>query len=139
MDDAIPLSTPIVTASGKVVDCIHVDRGTDVVVPIRCMNRSTSIWGPDAKEFVPERWLNNENGLTQRAKELQGFHHTLSFIDGPRTCLGKSFAVTEIKVGGYSSILLFFSHNTHIYPFTRHIPLYLSVLLDRPLRVDAEL
>jgi cytochrome P450 len=62
------------------------------------MNRATAIWGPDAKEFKPERWLDNESGLTARAKEIQGYHHLLTFIDGPRTCLGKGFALTEFKV-----------------------------------------
>ena len=30
---------------------------------------------------------------------MQGHRHLLTFSDGPRTCLGKTFAVTEFKVG----------------------------------------
>jgi cytochrome P450 len=62
------------------------------------MNRATSIWGPEAKEFVPERWLEDEKGLPTRAKDIQGYHHLLTFVDGPRTCLGKGFALAEFKV-----------------------------------------
>ena len=61
------------------------------------MNRSTVIWGPDAKEFRPERWL-EKNGLPKKAQEIQGHRHLLTFSDGPRTCLGKGFALAEFKV-----------------------------------------
>ena len=67
-------------------------------MPISAINRSKVLWGEDALEFKPERWMNGESGLSKSAKELQGFHHLLTFIDGPRQCLGKTFAVTEIKV-----------------------------------------
>lgn len=80
------------------VNCINIARGAAVAIPIRGVNRSTSIWGPDAKEFVPERWLEDEKGLTTKAKEVQGYHHLLSFVDGPRTCLGRAFAIAEFKV-----------------------------------------
>ncbi|OCB92139.1 cytochrome P450 [Sanghuangporus baumii] len=96
-DDIIPLSTPITTTSGKQVDHIAVAQGSAVFVSIRAINRSEEIWGPDAKEFKPERWLDNESGLTPKAKEVQGYHHILSFVDGPRTCLGRAFAIAEFK------------------------------------------
>ncbi|KAI5117518.1 hypothetical protein M0805_009526 [Coniferiporia weirii] len=96
-DDIIPLSTPVTTASGETVDCITVAGGATLVVPILAINRSEVIWGLDAQEFKPERWLDGEAGLTPKAKELQGYHHLLTFIDGPRTCLGRAFAVAEFK------------------------------------------
>lgn len=74
-----------------------VTKGQLVTVSIRCMNRSEAFWGPDAKAFVPERWLTLADD-DLRAKEIQGHHHVLTFSDGPRTCLGKSFALAEFKV-----------------------------------------
>ena len=65
---------------------------------MRCVNRSDEFWGADAKAFKPERWLENEAGLTPQSKEIPGFHHFFTFIDGPRICLGKLFAVAEFKV-----------------------------------------
>lgn len=94
----MPLTTPITTATGEKVSSIHVPKGTPVVVPIQAMGCSKAIWGPDAKEFKPERWLNNREGLTAKAKEIQGYHHILTFVDGPRICLGRVFAFTEMKV-----------------------------------------
>jgi cytochrome P450 len=95
-DDVIPLSTPIVTATGETTDRISIAKGTIVTVPIHSMNRSVAFWGEDAKEFVPERWLCDAG--TERAKDVQGHRHLLTFIDGPRTCLGKGFALAEFKV-----------------------------------------
>ncbi|KAG9309800.1 cytochrome P450 [Chiua virens] len=96
-DDMIPLSKPIQTRSGKFVDYISVTKGTTVSISVPFMNRSTAFWGPDAKVFRPERWL-DEDGIPARAKEIQGHRHLLTFIDGPRTCLGKGFAIAEFKI-----------------------------------------
>ncbi|KAH0839400.1 cytochrome P450 [Lanmaoa asiatica] len=46
------------------------------------------------------RWLEDahgQNGIPAKAKEIQGHRHLLTFVDGPRTCLGKNFAVTDLK------------------------------------------
>ncbi|KAF9928677.1 hypothetical protein FBU30_002198 [Linnemannia zychae] len=50
------------------------------------MGRSTSIWGPDAKQYKPERWLTGEKPSQSK---FISFHH------GPRTCLGQAFATIE--------------------------------------------
>ncbi|KAJ7728688.1 cytochrome P450 [Mycena maculata] len=90
-DDIIPLGTPVVTLSGETISSIA------VLAPIRCINRSEALWGPDAKEFKPERWAEVKKEMKLPAKDLQGHHHLLTFIDGPRTCLGKLFALAEVK------------------------------------------
>ncbi|KAJ6544319.1 cytochrome P450 [Mycena capillaripes] len=96
VDDVIPVSEPITTASGEVVDSIAVAKDTLVTVSIRCMNQSEVFWGPNAKEFEPERWQTLANDPL-RAKEIQGHRHLITFLEGPRTCLGKSFALAEFK------------------------------------------
>ncbi|KAJ6473158.1 cytochrome P450 [Mycena sanguinolenta] len=96
VDDILPISEPITLASGEVVDSIPIPKDTVVTVSIRCMNQSEVFWGPDAKEFKPERWLTLADDPL-RAKEIQGHRHIITFTDGPRTCLGKSFALAEFK------------------------------------------
>ncbi|KAF8173850.1 cytochrome P450 [Mycena galopus ATCC 62051] len=93
-DDVIPLGTPIVTPSGETISSITVAKGTVIVEPIRAINRSEALWGPDAKEFKPERWFED---IPVGAREIQGYRHLLTFHDGPRTCLGKAFALAEFK------------------------------------------
>ncbi|KAG1729407.1 cytochrome P450 [Suillus lakei] len=95
-DDVIPLSEPVCNASGEMTDSISIGKGSLMVISIRAINRSSAIWGPDAKEFKPDRWL-TEDGISGKAKEVQGHRHLLTFVDGPRTCLGKDFAITEFK------------------------------------------
>ncbi|KAG6861078.1 hypothetical protein C0995_004176 [Termitomyces sp. Mi166 len=93
-DDIIPLSTPVVTATGETVSSIVVRKGTIVNAPIRTINQSAAFWGPNAKEFEPERWL-DESDIP--AKQFQGHRHILTFSDGPRICLGRHFALAEFK------------------------------------------
>ncbi|KAJ7729679.1 cytochrome P450 [Mycena maculata] len=96
-DDIIPLGTPVVAPSGELISSIAIAKGSTVSSPIRCVNTSEALWGPDAKEFKPERWFEVKKEMKFPAKDLQGHHHLLTFHDGPRTCLGKSFALAEFK------------------------------------------
>lgn len=94
-DDIMPFSAPIRTAAGEQITSLMVRKGTVITSPIRYMNRAMEFWGPNAREFEPERW--REMDSFGRAKEIQGHKHILTFSDGPRTCLGKSFALAEFK------------------------------------------
>jgi cytochrome P450 len=93
-DDVIPLSSSIVNASGEMVDFVLVPKGTTIILPNVFFNRSEEFWGPDAQEFVPERWLRE---FTPSAKEIRGHRHLFTFSDGPKRCLGMDFAVAELK------------------------------------------
>ena len=46
---------PIKTDAGTIQR--RIPKGTRVQLTPWAVNRSTEIWGPDAGEFVPERWL----------------------------------------------------------------------------------
>ncbi|KAG6825758.1 hypothetical protein H0H92_002523 [Tricholoma furcatifolium] len=94
-DDIIPLSTPVVAASGEPLSSIIIKKGTLVSAPIRAINRSEAFWGPNSKDFEPERWLKDAD---IPANQFQGHRHILTFSDGPRICLGKSFTLAEFKV-----------------------------------------
>lgn len=95
-DDIIPLSEPVLTRSGELVDSISVAKGTRIGISVACMNRSSAFWGLDAKKFRPERWIEGAD-IPKKAQEIQGYRNLLTFSDGPRTCLGKAFAITELK------------------------------------------
>jgi hypothetical protein len=100
-DDVVPLSEPIRTKYGELIDSLTIAKGTLVVISIESMNRSATFWGEDAKVFRPSRWLEDahgQNGIPAEAKEIQGYRHLLTFADGQRTCPGRKFVVTEIKV-----------------------------------------
>jgi len=92
-DDVIPLSEPVLTADGRLADSIFIQKGMVVVIPMEYVNQAKDLWGEDATEFNPDRWI---DGSVK--KELPGYKHILTFSDGPRTCLGKTFAIVELKV-----------------------------------------
>ncbi|KAM7185364.1 Cytochrome P450 [Naviculisporaceae sp. PSN 640] len=66
--------------------------GTVLSVPTYSVHHSTEIWGPDAMEFNPERWL-RPGGLTQRQKNA-----FIPFSHGPRACVGRNVAEMEMKL-----------------------------------------
>ncbi|KAJ7148956.1 cytochrome P450 [Mycena crocata] len=94
--DVLPLRTPIRTASGALIGRVPIRKGTvlTVPVPLQYTNVAISSWGADAAKFKPERWLRD---VPASAKDYPGYHHTMSFLDGPRTCLG-GFAIIEMKI-----------------------------------------
>ncbi|EJD45579.1 cytochrome P450 [Auricularia subglabra TFB-10046 SS5] len=94
-DDVIPLGVPARNASGDVISQLKVQKGDGVLIPVRVINRSKAIWGPDAEEFRPERW----ESLPTATSSIPGISpHLMTFIGGPRSCIGHRFAVAEIKV-----------------------------------------
>ncbi|KAH8798027.1 cytochrome P450 [Flagelloscypha sp. PMI_526] len=97
-DDVLPLSRPYITADGVTVDRLTIAKGSNISIPITVLNRSKELWGEDAKEFNPRRWLpSSSSSPSEHLSELVGHRHMLTFIDGPRLCLGKHFALTEMK------------------------------------------
>jgi cytochrome P450 len=55
--------------------------GTTVAVNMAVVNRLRELWGDNAHEFRPERWI---EGLPTRAQEISGYRHLLTFLDGPK-------------------------------------------------------
>ncbi|RPD62175.1 cytochrome P450 [Lentinus tigrinus ALCF2SS1-7] len=95
-DDIIPLSQPLRLPNGEVTHHVAVAEGQEVAIPIGYINTAKELWGEDAGEFRPERWLTPE-GLPKKAQEVQGHRHLLTFVDGHRMCLGRGFALAEFK------------------------------------------
>ncbi|KZV96650.1 cytochrome P450 [Exidia glandulosa HHB12029] len=93
-DDVVPLAKPIVDRHGRTLSHIKMQKGDEVMIPIWLINRSKEIWGPDADKFIPERWDN----IPQEASNIPGIAPNLmSFIGGPRACIGFRFAIAEMK------------------------------------------
>ena len=93
-DDVIPLSRPYKTRDGKgTFDSIVVHKGQDVILPVQVINRLEDIWGPTADKFDPERWRQ----IPAAAKATGMPSQMLSFLEGPRGCIGNRFAIAEFK------------------------------------------
>jgi len=93
-DDIVPLSTPVTDIHGVVHDSLRVRKGEPITIPILALNRDVEIWGPDAMEFIPERWESTPPPTTS----IPGiWGHMLTFIGGPRSCIGYRFSLVETK------------------------------------------
>ncbi|KAH9046659.1 cytochrome P450 [Lactarius hengduanensis] len=92
-DVVLPLSSPIRDVDGCEVHEIFVPKNTNVFVQISNLNRDPSIWGADAAEWKPERWL---APLPQSVTDAN--IKDMTFIGGTRACIGFKFSQLEMKV-----------------------------------------
>ena len=95
-DDVIPLSKPIIGRNGQSISAIPVKKGQIILIGIYTFNYSKEIFGEDAREYRPDRWL--EEDLESRVKGFSVWAPVLSFLGGPRGCIGYRFALLEVKV-----------------------------------------
>lgn len=72
---------------------VFVPAGTDCRFFIREFQRNPEVWGKDAEEFDPDRWIDSRKAL--QVKDPFSFQ---PFSAGPRICLGQQFALTEASI-----------------------------------------
>ncbi|KZT70529.1 cytochrome P450 [Daedalea quercina L-15889] len=93
-DDILPLSIPYTDRFGREHDYVKIDKGTGIKIPIQRMNLSKVLWGDDAAEFKPERWEKAPEAV-QAIPGIWG--NMMTFLGGPRACIGYRFALVEMK------------------------------------------
>ncbi|XP_043693734.1 cytochrome P450 704C1-like [Telopea speciosissima] len=89
---AVPTDGRCAETDDVLPDGFRVKKGDGVYYMAYAMGRMNYIWGEDAEEFRPERWLNN--GVFQPESPFK----FVSFHAGPRICLGKEFAYRQMKI-----------------------------------------
>ncbi|KAF5378580.1 hypothetical protein D9615_007123 [Tricholomella constricta] len=72
---------------------IYIPAGTKVPYSVFLMHRRKDLWGPDAEEFDPDRFIDD------RLKKylVKNSFIFLPFNAGPRICLGQQFAYNEMS------------------------------------------
>lgn len=98
---------------------ITVPKGVCIWTLIPTLHRDGDIWGADANEFKPERFL---NGISGACKVPQVY---IPFGLGPRLCLGRNFALVQLKVI-ISLVVSKFSFT--LSPKYRHSPTYRMIV-----------
>ncbi|KAJ4489387.1 cytochrome P450 [Lentinula edodes] len=92
-DDVIPLEFPVISESGEELSQIPVSKGQRVSVSISVYNRLTQVWGKDANEWNPERFLHE----TKKDTTLGVYANLMTFSAGVRACIGWRFALMELQ------------------------------------------
>ncbi|THH19509.1 hypothetical protein EW146_g1655 [Bondarzewia mesenterica] len=88
LSDSAPHAFPAIGKSPK----YHIPPGTVVVYHTLLLQRRPDIWGEDADDFNPDRWLDPE--YAKRVTENPFIF--IPFHAGPRLCLGQNFAYNEM-------------------------------------------
>ncbi|KAI6892626.1 hypothetical protein KC318_g10704, partial [Hortaea werneckii] len=87
---ALPMER-IVPSTGLQIGDVFLAPGTVVGINPYVLHRNRRIFGQDAEEWRPGRWLDAD---VERVKYMD--QHLLSFGAGKRTCLGRSIAMLEL-------------------------------------------
>ncbi|EFR03752.1 averantin oxidoreductase [Nannizzia gypsea CBS 118893] len=95
--------TRIVPPEGAIISGQQIPAGTVVGMAILHVHRSTEIWGDDALEFRPERWLEGrekaDSGDQSSSQPKDLDHWLVPFSRGPRMCFGMNLAWAELYIG----------------------------------------
>ncbi|OCH89968.1 cytochrome P450 [Obba rivulosa] len=97
-DMVLPLSGPIRGRDGDMINEIPIPKNTDVYIGILQSNRNSALWGPDAAEWKPERWLSPLPEAIVNAHIPGVYANLLTFFGGGRSCVGFKFSQLEMKV-----------------------------------------
>ncbi|GES84409.1 cytochrome P450 [Rhizophagus clarus] len=87
------------TNDDMIIDGYFIPKDTIVSASIYQVQYSKEIWGADADEFVPERWINGDPVELKR--------NVFTFGAGSRLCIGNNFAMMEIRLMIASLLLNF--------------------------------
>lgn len=89
---SVPMELKMVKNDDILPDGTWVPAGSYVSYSPYCQGRVDLVWGADANEYRPERWI-NEEGVFERKSQYK----FIAFNAGFRLCLGMDMALLEIK------------------------------------------
>jgi len=94
-DDVIPLAIPQKTKTGETINSIPVSRGQRIMLSFIAYHRLKEVWGSDADQWRPERFIEGINGPVKATVGVMS--NLVSFSSGLRSCIGWRFAVLEMQ------------------------------------------
>ncbi|KAI9449717.1 cytochrome P450 [Lactarius psammicola] len=96
-DDILPLAFPITTKSGEQIASIPIKKGTQIDISTAVYNRLPDVWGKDADEWNPERFLDPQREFKEASSNI-GVFGNLFLVTGTRACMGWRFSVLEMQM-----------------------------------------
>ncbi|KAG9003004.1 hypothetical protein FRB94_001626 [Tulasnella sp. JGI-2019a] len=103
-DDVIPTQFPVKMKDGSETHSVPIRQGQFVHVSVEPFNQDKTVWGEDAWEFKPDRWDN----LPEAVRGLPCvYSNIMTFLGGPRACIGFRLSIIEIKTFIYVLIAAF--------------------------------
>ncbi|EPQ53108.1 cytochrome P450 [Gloeophyllum trabeum ATCC 11539] len=96
-DTVLPLSTPVRGIDGIMIDQIPLAKDTRIIASVLSFNRDKTVWGEDAYEWKPERWLRLTPPGATDSKSPGVYSNMMTFSGGIRGCIGFKFSLLETK------------------------------------------
>ncbi|KAK0486627.1 cytochrome P450 [Armillaria luteobubalina] len=93
-DDVLPLAEPIITSDGQSLSEISISKGQIIFASMYTYNRLPSVWGDDAGEWNPCRFLEDRD---IKQESLGTYANLLTFSAGACGCIGWRFAIMELQ------------------------------------------
>ncbi|KAG0708663.1 cytochrome P450 [Suillus ampliporus] len=111
----LPVHFPVHTRAGVETSTITMPQGSHTIISILAANRHKGIWGDDADEWLPERWLaeaqeadvsfdGEDVSVSKRSVGVKDgvrfpavYSNMMTFLSGNRSCVGFKFAEMEMK------------------------------------------
>ncbi|KIJ60897.1 hypothetical protein HYDPIDRAFT_42968 [Hydnomerulius pinastri MD-312] len=97
-DIVLPFSTPIKGVDGTELHETLIPKNTEVTISILGANRNREVWGEDALEWKPDRWLKPLPSSVTEAQIPGVYSHLMTFLGGGRACIGFKFSQLEMKI-----------------------------------------
>lgn len=95
---AVPLSARE-AVQDAVVQGVRIPRGTTLTLPPWAVNVDRTLWGDDADQFNPDRWIDRRESdgveVPNNTGGASSNYAFFTFLHGPRSCIGSSFARGE--------------------------------------------
>ncbi|KAF9151800.1 hypothetical protein BG015_006207 [Linnemannia schmuckeri] len=98
----VPTTSRVATQDDKILG-YDIPRGTQIFLSAAALHKLKSVYGDDAEEFKPERWM-EPSLFSEKEKESIKFVTPdmtwayVPFLTGPRNCIGSKFATIETKI-----------------------------------------
>jgi cytochrome P450 len=84
-----------VAGRDTVITGVAIPKGTRVMLVPLAVNRNEGLWGPDAQKFNPDRWLQSDANPHSANGGASSNYAFMTFLHGPRSCIGSGFAKSE--------------------------------------------
>ncbi|KAI1791311.1 cytochrome P450 [Ganoderma leucocontextum] len=97
-DTVVPFSQPVRGVDGTMMTEVPIPKGTVVISNIPACNANKAVWGEDAPEWRPERWLQPLPRSVEEAHIPGIYANLMTFLAGGRACIGFTFSQLEMKV-----------------------------------------
>ncbi|KAF8411567.1 hypothetical protein HHK36_004122 [Tetracentron sinense] len=121
----VPLSPDILPSGHKV------NPEKKILVSLFAMGRMEGIWGKDCLEFKPERWISERGGI-----RYEPSYKFFAFNAGPRTCIGKEVAFTQMKAVAAAMIYNYHVQLEEYHPVIPNISIILHMKHGMKVRVS---